>query len=97
VSVLIGMAIGLYIASFCLGCVVLWISKGAPVARLVVGILAAGCFIATAIFWRIAERTHGADGWASLGPFLGGVAIALVGIGLATSMLTNLRSAPERS
>ena len=96
-GILIGIAIGLNIAGFCIGFVVLWLTQGATLARVAVGILAAGCFIGTAIFWQIAERTHGADGWAPLGPFLGGVAIALVGFGLAASMFTNQRSANQRS
>ena len=94
-SLLIGIAIGLLIAGFCFGFIVLWITQGSTVARVAVGILAAGCFIATAIFWQIANRTHGADGWASLGPFLGGVAIAIVGWGLVASLFSNLRSVPE--
>lgn len=96
-GIVIGIAIGLGIAGFCIGFVVLRITQGATLARVAVGVLGAGCFIGATNFWQIANRTHGEGGWAPLGPFLEGVAIAIVGVGLVASMLSNLRSAPERN
>ena len=95
-DILIAIALGLGIIGFCIGFVVLRITQGAALARVAVGVLAAGCFIATRIFWQSANNTHG-EAWGFLMPFLEGVAIAIVGFGLAASTLSNRRSAPEQT